>query len=162
MMVFLVQLTVPSAAPTQLSQCINPDHLKTRRLENNLCRCGKSWLTSLKFSFLMQMDEGVFILPALDARSQTLSIKDRRNGSGKPVFKLAPLGSGQTFTLVAPDLSVPGISTLRCYNGFSLKPTGLMCDGRPLASPLFRCLTGRGFFLYHFLFRCDPTLCVLI
>ena len=55
-------------------------------------------------------DEGVFILPALDARSQILSIKDRRNGIGKPVFKLAPLGSGQTFTLVAPDLSFPGVS----------------------------------------------------
>ena len=43
-------------------------------------------------------DEGVFVLPALDARSQTLSIKDRRTGIGKPVFKLAPLGTGQTFT----------------------------------------------------------------
>ena len=32
------------------------------------------------------------------------------NGIGKPVFKLAPLGGGQTFTLVTPDLSVPGIS----------------------------------------------------
>ena len=28
----------------------------------------------------------------------------------RPVFKLASLGSGQTFTLLAPDLSVPGIS----------------------------------------------------
>ena len=55
-------------------------------------------------------DKGVFIIPALDTRSQILSIKDRRNGIGKAVFKLAPLGSGQTFTLVAPDLSVPGIS----------------------------------------------------
>ena len=26
---------------------------------------------------------------------------------------------------------------LRCYNGFSLMPTGLMCDGRPIVSPLF-------------------------
>ena len=41
---------------------------------------------------------------------KSLSIKDRRNGIGKPVFKIAPLGSGQTFTLVAPDPSVPGIS----------------------------------------------------
>ena len=40
------------------------------------------------------------------ARSQGLSIKDRRNGVGKPVFKLAPFGSGQLFTLVAPDLCV--------------------------------------------------------
>ena len=55
MMVFLTQLTVPSAAPIQLSQCVNPDQLKTERLENNLRLCGKSWLTNLKFSFLMEM-----------------------------------------------------------------------------------------------------------
>ena len=109
MMAFLMQLTVTSAAPTLLSQCVNPDQLKTERLENNLCRCGKSWLTSLKF-FPDADCEGVFIIPATDPLSQILSIKDRRNGIGKAVFKLAPLGSGQTFTLVAPDLSVPGIS----------------------------------------------------
>ena len=40
-------------------------------------------------------DTGTFIVPALDARSQVLSFKDRRNGVGKPVFKLAPFGSGQ-------------------------------------------------------------------
>ena len=56
-------------------------------------------------------DEGAFIVPALDGRSQVLSIKDRRNGVGKPVFTLAPLGSGQLFTLVAPDLCVPGVSS---------------------------------------------------
>ena len=55
-------------------------------------------------------DDGAFIIPALDARSHILSIKDRRNGVGKAVCKLASLGSGQLFTLVAPDLSVPGIS----------------------------------------------------
>ena len=55
-------------------------------------------------------DEGAFIILALDTRSQVLSIKDRRNGIGKLVFKLASLGSGQTFTLVAPDLCVPGVS----------------------------------------------------
>ena len=54
-------------------------------------------------------DEGAFIIPALDARSHVLSIKDRRNGVGKPVFKLASLGSRQTLTLVTPELSVPGI-----------------------------------------------------
>ena len=43
-------------------------------------------------------------------RSQVLSIEDRRNGVGKPVFKLAPLGSGQLFTIVTPDLCVPGVS----------------------------------------------------
>ena len=56
-------------------------------------------------------DDGAFIVPALDARSQVLSIKDRRNGVGKLVFKLAPFGGGQLFTLVAPDLCVPGVSS---------------------------------------------------
>ena len=55
------------------------------------------------------IDEGAFIIPALDTRSQVLSIKDRRNGIGKPVFKLAPFGSGQLFALVASDLCVPGV-----------------------------------------------------
>ena len=64
----------------------------------------------LKVLFPDRDDEGAFIIPALDTRSHVLSIKDRRNGVGKPVFKLAPLGSGQTFTLVTPELCVPGIS----------------------------------------------------
>ena len=54
-------------------------------------------------------DEGAFIVLALDARSQILSIKDRRNGVGKQVFKLAPFESGQLFAVVTPDLCVLGI-----------------------------------------------------
>ena len=42
---------------------------------------------------------------------------------------------------------------LKCCNGFSLKLTGLMCDGRPLASLLFRRLAGRGAFSCGFPFR---------
>ena len=64
----------------------------------------------LKLLFPDGNDEGALIVPALDTRSQVLSIKDRRNGIGKPVFKLASRGSMQTLTLVAPDLSVPGVS----------------------------------------------------
>ena len=41
MMVFLMQSTVPSAAPILLSQCVNPDQLKIERSENNLFRYGK-------------------------------------------------------------------------------------------------------------------------
>ena len=52
----------------------------------------------------------VLLDPALNVRSKVLSIKDRRNRVGKLVFKLASLGSEQTFTLVAPELSVPGNS----------------------------------------------------
>ena len=63
----------------------------------------------LEILFRNRDDEGAFIIPAIDTRSLVLSIKDRRNGVGKPVFKLAPLGSGQTFALVTPELSVPGV-----------------------------------------------------
>ena len=54
-------------------------------------------------------DTGTFIVPALDVLSQILSIKDRRKGVGKPVFKLASFGNGQLFDLATPGLCVPGI-----------------------------------------------------
>ena len=151
-MVFLMQLTVPSAAPTQLSQCVNPDQLKTGRLENNLCRCGKSWLTSLEFSFLMQTTK-VFL------SSQRSMLVHKPSAS-----KIAETELENQFSnllRIVADKRLPLLHLiclylvfrLRCYNGFSLKPTGLMCDGRPFASPFFRRLAGRGFFVCHFLFR---------
>ena len=103
-------LTVPSAAPMLQSQCVNPNQLKTESLENILRLCWRELADQLKLLFPDGDDEGAFIIPALDARSQLLSIQDRRNGVGKPVFKLASLGSGHTFTLVTPELSVPGSS----------------------------------------------------
>ena len=63
----------------------------------------------LQILFPCRDDEGAFIIPALDTRSHVLSIKDGRNGIGKPVFNHAALGSGQTFTHVSPELSVPGV-----------------------------------------------------
>ena len=63
----------------------------------------------LKVLFPEGDDTGTFVAFALDVRSQVLSIKDRRNGVGKPVFKLAPFGNGQVFVLTAPDLCVPDI-----------------------------------------------------
>ena len=132
---------------------VNADQLKTERWENTLHLCGESWLTYLKIILLDGDDEGVFILPALDARSQILSIKDRRNGIGKSVFKLAPLDSGQTFSLVAPDLSIPGFSLEVFATGsFSSKQASCVMAAPP-ASPLFRRLAGRGVFFCGFLFR---------
>ena len=55
----------------------------------------------LKILFPDGDGEGAFIVPALDARSRVLSIKDRRNG----VFTLS---WKWTAALVAPDLCVPG------------------------------------------------------
>ena len=55
MMVPPMQSTVPSAAPVLLSQCVNPDQLKTERLENSLRRCGENWQISSTFSSLIEM-----------------------------------------------------------------------------------------------------------
>ena len=107
----------------------------------------------LKVLFPDGDDEGVFFLPALDARSQILSIKDSRNGIGKLVFKFAPLGSGQTLLLLHLICLFLAFR-LRCCNGFSLKLTGLMRDGRTLASPLFRRIAGRGAFSFVSCFDC--------
>ena len=107
-MVSHTKLTVPSAAPRELSRCVNPNQLKTGRLESNLRLCGEL-SDQLKILFPDGDDEGTIVVPALDARSQVLSIKDPRNGVRKPVFKFAPFGSRQLFTLVSPDLSVPGV-----------------------------------------------------
>ena len=106
----------------------------------------------LKILFPDGDDEGAFIIPALDTRSHVLSIKDRRNGVGKLVFKLAPLGSGQTYTFVHL-ICLFLVFLLKCYNGFSLKPTGLMCDGRPLALRAFSPPGGSNAFLCGFQFR---------
>ena len=104
------QLTVLSAAPKQLSMSANPNPLKTERLEKQFAPLWRELADQHKILFPDGDDEGAFIIPALDTRSQVLSIKDRRNVLGKHVFKLASLGSGQTFTDVTPELSVPGIS----------------------------------------------------
>ena len=83
--------------------------LEDREIGKQFAPLWRELAEQLKVLFPEGDDEGAFIVPALDARSQVLSIKDRRNGIGKPVFKLTPFGSGQLFTLVAPDLRVPGI-----------------------------------------------------
>ena len=105
-------------------------------------------------------DEGAFIVPALDARSQVLSIKDRRNGVGKPVFKLA-LWEADSCLLLLHLTCVFLVFLLKCCNGSSLMPARPMCDGRPFASPLFRRLAGGGAFFQLFVVSMGSTLCVI-
>ena len=83
--------------------------LRDREIGKQFAPLWRVLAEQLKILFPDGDGEGAFIVPALDARSQVLSIMDRRNGVGKPVFKLAPFGSGQLFTLAAPDLCVPGV-----------------------------------------------------
>ena len=138
--------------PVLVSQCVSPDQLQTERLENDLRPCGENWLNSLKFSFLMMMTK-VF------SSSQRSMLAHKSSAS-----KIAETELENRFSnllrLVA-DKPLPLLHLiclflvfrLKCCNGFSLKLTGLMCDGRSLASPLFRRLAGRGAFFCCFLFR---------
>ena len=115
----------------------------------------------LKILFPGGDDEGAFIVPLLDARSQVLSITDRRNGIGKPGFKLASLGSGQTFTLVAPDLCGPGVSP-EVLQRVSLSSQHGQCVMPAISPfPLFRRLAGRGAIFRGFPFRLVLQLCAL-
>ena len=159
MMVFLMQLTVPFAAPIQLSQCVNPDQLKTERLENNLRLCGESWLTNLKFSFLMEMTKvfSSFQRSMLAHKSSASKIEETELAN--QFSNLVRLVADKRLPLLHLIFLFLAFR-LKCCKGFSLKPTGLMCDGRNLASPLFRRLAGRGFFLL-FPVSMGPTLCVL-
>ena len=49
---------------------------------------------------------------------------------------------------------------MRCYSGFSLKSTGHMCDGRPLASPVFSPPGGSRRIFLRFSRSMGSTLCV--
>ena len=80
--------------------------IEDREIGKQFVPLWKELADQLKVLFLDADDKGVFIITAFDTRSQIPSIKDRRNGIGKPVFKLAPHSSGQTFTFVAPDLTI--------------------------------------------------------
>ena len=152
MMVFLMQLTVPSAAPVLLSKCANPDQLKTVRSEDNLCRCGTSWLTSLKFSFLMQMikvySSSPRSIPAHKSSASKIAEKDLENLFSN-LLRLVADKRLHLLHLICLFL----VFRMKCHNGFSLNPTLPMCDGRSLASPFFRRLAGRGAFFCGFLFR---------
>ena len=56
------------------------------------------------------MPDTIYYKTGLDVRAQVLSVHDRRNGVGQPVFGLAPVGHEQTFSLIAPDWCEPHIT----------------------------------------------------
>ena len=109
MMVSPMNFTVPFAVKTTIT-VRQSKSLEDQEIGKQFAPMWRVLAEQLKILFPGGDDEGACIVPALDARSQVLSTKDRRNGIGKPVFKLASLGSGQLFTFVAPDLCVPGVS----------------------------------------------------
>ena len=104
-----VRLTVPFCNTKTTITVRQSKTIEDREIGKQFAPLWREVADQLEILSLDRDDVGAFIIPALDTRSNVLSIKDRRNGVGKPVFKLAPLGSGQTFALVTPELSVPGV-----------------------------------------------------
>ena len=94
-------------------------------------------------------DTDTSIVPALDVRSQVLSIEDRR--------KLLHLETNSCFILLLLIFMFLAF-LMMCCNRSSLNPViwpriaRPMCDGRPFASSLFRRLAGRGPFFRRFPF----------
>ena len=152
-----MQLTVPSAAPIQFI-VRQSKSIEDREIGMQFAPSWRELADQLKLLFPDGDDEGAF------ARSHVVSIKDRRNGIGKPVFKLASLlEKGQTFSPVAPDLCVPGVSPEVLQRVLSLPCLrGSMCDGRLFASSPSCRLASRGASFRGFSFRWFCTLCYLL
>ena len=104
----------------------------------------------VKILFFDGDDEGAFIVQALDTRSKVLSIEDRRNDIGKPVFKLASLWEVDSCLPLLHLICVFLVFLVKCCNGSSHKPARPKCDGRHFASSPFRRLAGRGVFFCGF------------
>ena len=113
----------------------------------------------LKVLLLGGDDTGTSVVPALNKRSQVLSIKDRRNGVWKPMFSSNLLHLETYSCLILLLLIFVFLVCLMYCNKSSLKPAIClriarpMSDGRPFTSSLFRRLAGRGPFILCFPFR---------
>ena len=107
--------------------------IEDREIGKQFTPLWKELAEQLKVLFPDGDDEGVFILPALDARSQII-IKDRKNGIGKPSFqtcsawKRTNVYSCCTWSVCSWYFTW---SVTTCF----LKPTKSMCDGRTLVLP---------------------------
>ena len=112
----------------------------------------KEWADQLKVIFLMQMTKVYSSSPR--------SIPAHKSSASKIAETELEIQYSNLLHLVADKrlcllhlICLSLVFLLMCCNGFSLKSTGHMCDGRSLASPLFRRLAGRGAFFCGSLFR---------
>ena len=109
----------------------------------------KAFSTQLQELFPDGDDTGTFIVPALNVRSQVLSIKDRRNGVGNTCSNLLHLETNSCLILPILISVFLAFLMMHCDRSF-VKPAiwlGIarrMCDGRPFASSPFLRLAGRG------------------
>ena len=108
-MVSLTKLTVPFAAPEQLSWCVNPNQWKSARLESNLRFCGETWQISSKVSSLVEKTKvhSSSQRSALAHMSSALKIEETVLENQCSNLLLLEVDS---WSLVSLNLSVPGVS----------------------------------------------------
>ena len=138
-----MKLTVPYAAPKQLSRCANPNHLKTGRSESNSRPCGRFWPKSSKFSSLKEMTQVLSLSLRLTPVHKFLASRIEEMALENQCSNLPLLKADSCLPLF--HLTCVFLVFLACFSGSSLKPARPMCDACTLASPLFRRLAGRGF-----------------
>ena len=152
MMVSPMKLKVLSETPKQLSRSANPSHLKTRRSENNLRLCGTCWQNSSKFSSLKVMAQ----VPSLFLRSTPVhkfSASRIEETALENRCSNLPLLEADSCLLLLHLTCVFLVFLVKCCNGFSLKPTRPMCDGRLFESSPFCSVASRGAPVRGFPFR---------
>ena len=125
--------------------------LEDRELVSNLRPCGERWLISSKFSSLMMMKVHLSSQRSTPAHQSSAS-RIEETGLENLCSNL-PLLEADSSLLLLHLTCVFLVFLVKCCNGFSLKPTRPLCDGRSLASPLCRRLAGRGAFFSGFPFR---------
>ena len=74
-----------------ISQSASPSHLKIEKIGRRFAPFWKVLSTRLREPFPEGDNTGTFIVLALNVRSQILSIKDRRNGVGKPSVQICSI-----------------------------------------------------------------------
>ena len=153
MMVSLVRLTVLFSVKTTIT-VRQSKSIEDREIGKNVRPCGESWLTNSKFSSLIEMTKvhSSSQRSTLAHMSSALKIEQMELEIRCSNLLLLLLEAGKHLPLLHMScLSL--VFLLTCCNVFSLKPTRSMCDGRSLASPLFRRLAGRGALFRGFPFR---------
>ena len=152
MMVFLMRLTVPFAVSKQLLLSANPDQSRTEKSASNLYPCGGCWLTNLNFSSLMEMTKVLLSSQPSTLAQRSSALKIEETGLENLCSNLPLLDMDNCLPLLHLTC-VFLVFLVKCCNGFSLKPTRSMCDGRPFASSPFCRLACRGALFQGFPFR---------
>ena len=90
-MVSQTKLKAPSAATKQLSRCVNPNQLKTRRSESKLRFRGRCWPNSSKFSSVMEMTKVHLSSQRSTPAHKSSALKIEEAGSENLCSNLPPL-----------------------------------------------------------------------